>query len=105
MVNLSNVLFERCKRPIDYIHMPVPIGRTDDQYYEPLEQLGAHDTELILGLVHYDDIDGTMSRIQTAGKYVKAFSVATECGMGRAQPEELENILSILAAVSTPTKL
>jgi hypothetical protein len=56
-------------------------------------------------VVHYDDEEGTKARIQAAGKFVKSFSVSTECGMGRTPPEQLENILHTLATVSSPTKL
>jgi hypothetical protein len=104
MADLSNALLERCKRPINYIHMPVPKDRTDVQYFEPLQHLKPHATELVLGLVHNNDLDGTKLRIQAAGQSVDSFSIATECGMGRTPAEQLENILGILAAVSTPTK-
>ena len=104
MVDLSNAIFERCNRPINYLHMPVPKDRTDSQYFEPLQHLKSHGTELILGLAHNDDLEGTRSRIQTAGQFVNSFGIATECGMGRTTPEQLKDILSILAALSTPTK-
>ena len=104
MVDLMNTVSERCKRPINYIHMPVPKDRTDREYFEALPQLKSHDTELVLGLVHYDDLDGTKSRIQAAGHFVNSFSIATECGMGRTPPEQLENILGIFSTLSTPTK-
>jgi hypothetical protein len=104
MVDLSNALSERCKRPIDFIHMPVPKDRKDIGYYEPLQHL-RQGLELVLGVVHYDDEEGTKARIQAAGKFVKSFSVSTECGMGRTPPEQLENILHTLATVSSPTKL
>ncbi len=103
MVDLSNELLEKSKRPINYIHMPVPKDRADNEFFEALQHL-SQGTELILGLAHYDDLDGTKTRIETASKSVKSFSVSTECGMGRTPPEQLENILSILATVSTPTK-
>ena len=85
--------------------MPVPKGRIDDNYYDPLQRLKLKDADLILGLVHYGDEEGTNARIQAAGKFVKSFSVATECGLGRTPPEQLKDILRILASVSSPTKL
>ena len=82
--------------------MPVPKDRVDRGYFEPLHQLQIGQTELILGLVHYNDLEGTKTRINTAGEFVRSFGVSTECGMGRTPPEQLENILSIHAAVSDP---
>jgi hypothetical protein len=84
--------------------MPVPKDRTDGQYFKPLQHLKLHGTELVLGLVHNNDLDGTKSRIQAAVQSVDSFSIATECGMGRTPPERLENILSILADLSIPIK-
>ena len=101
MVDFSNAILENCKRPMNYIHMPVPKDRTDSSYFEPLRQLKLHDTELILGLVHYDDLSGTKARIQAASVFVKSMSVSTECGLGRLPPENLNNIFSVLTAVST----
>ena len=103
MITLVNAIFDRCQRRVDYLHLPVPKARTDEQYFSAIEQLKLGDTELILGLVHYDDLDGTKARIAAASKYVTSFAVATECGLGRTPLEQLDNIFSILSAVSTPT--
>lgn len=105
MVDFSNAILQRCKGSIDYIHMPVPKDRTDTSFYQPLEQLRLRNTELILGIAHHDDLLGTKARVSAAGEFVKSFAVATECGLGRMPPEQLDNILKILADVSTSTKL
>ena len=102
MVNVANALLEQIKRQVDYIHMPVPQDRTDREYFEPLQQLNLGRTELVLGLAHYNDLEGTVARIWTAGEFVQSFAVSTECGLGRTPPEQLENIWSILANVSQP---
>lgn len=104
MVNVATALLGQIKRRIDYIHMPVPKDRTDREYFKQLQQLNLGRTELVLGLAHYDDLKGTETRIQTAGEFVQSFGVSTECGLGRTPPEQLENIWSILADVSEPTK-
>jgi hypothetical protein len=104
MVKFSIAILEKCGHPINYIHMPVPKDRTDSSYFEPLQQLKLNDIELILGLAHYDDLPGTKARIQAASAFVKALSVSTECGLGRLPPEHLDNVLSVLAAASTPIK-
>src|SRR5262249_314288 len=53
MVALANAIAAALARPIAYFHMPVPIGRHDAAYFEPLLKLSLRtETELFLGLVH-----------------------------------------------------
>jgi hypothetical protein len=82
--------------------MPVPRNRTDGAYFAPLERLALRpETELCLGLVHYTDgIEGAKRRLATARKYVKDFSVATECGFGRRDPRTIPELLRLHAAVA-----
>lgn len=56
---------------------------------------------MYLGLVHPNDLEGMEERIATAQKVVHGFRVATECGMGRTPPKELDTIMDILKTVST----
>ena len=64
-----------------------PIGRTDDAFYAPLENLRlSSETELYLGLVHAQDgVEGTRRRIETAKKHAPAFGIASECGISRGR--------------------
>ena len=56
MVEIANATSAGITRPIQFFHMPVPKGRTDDAYFAPLDSLHLHpETQLYLGLVHYDD--------------------------------------------------
>jgi hypothetical protein len=102
MVELANRLAQGITRPIDLIHMPVPRDRSDDGYFAPLRGLEMKPkTELSLGLVHFTDgIDGTRKRMATAQKYLKDFSIATECGFGRRPPETIPELLRIHAAAA-----
>jgi hypothetical protein len=51
MVEMTNAIAAGVKRPIQFFHLPVPKGRTDDAYYVPLETLKlGPETELYLGL-------------------------------------------------------
>lgn len=89
---------------VDYVHMPVPKDRTDVEYMKPLEnlRLPVH-TRLCLGLVHAHDEAGTRKRIANAKSvYPLPFAVATECGLGRTPPEDLDNILEISKNVTSP---
>jgi len=103
MVEIANAIVEAVKRPIQFFHMPVPKGRTDDDYYRPLAglRLGTG-TELYLGLVHYNDAGGDAARLATARRHVQVDGVATECGMARGAPARLAALLAAHArAVET----
>jgi methionine synthase II (cobalamin-independent) len=95
MVELANALASAIKHELAFVHMPVPIGRTDDAYFAPLKNLAlSPKTELYLGVVHAaDGAEGTKRRIAAAAKYVGGFGVATECGIARARTSELVNAL------------
>lgn len=99
MVEVANGLADRVRRKIDFLHLPVPRERTDDDYYRPLADLRLDaDTELYLGLVHHTDgVDGTLRRANVAENYVKAFGFATECGFGRRDPSTIPSLLEIHA--------
>jgi hypothetical protein len=91
MVELGNLIVRSVPRSITWLHMPVPIDRTDDAFYAPLQNLRlAPETELYLGLVHAKDgVDGTLRRIATARKYVQNFGIASECGISRGRDKNL----------------
>ncbi len=87
LVRFANLVAERAARSLNWVHLPVPIERDDDAYFEPLSGLALPgDTELYLGLVHREDgADGAARRIEVARRHVsRDFGVATECGFGRA---------------------
>jgi hypothetical protein len=102
MVAMANRLTDGIERPIQLIHMPVPRDRSDDAYFAPLQHLRLKPaTELSLGLVHHTDgVAGTRRRLAAAEKRVKDFSIATECGFGRRQPETIPELLRIHAEVA-----
>jgi hypothetical protein len=91
MVELANLIVESAGRPVAYVHMPVPVHRTDDAYYQPLSGLRLPTgTELYLGLVHVSDgVAGTRQRMAVAGKYVRDFGIASECGISRGRHPDL----------------
>ena len=101
-------LQSRSSHTFAYFHCPVPVSAMSflPEYFEPLPELYAAlqkaDCELILGLVHYGDLEGTRQRIEAAKEKVPGirFGVATECGMGRTPAEQLEGILEISRSVS-----
>lgn len=85
LVGLANLISEEAGRPLQWIHIPVPIDRHDDAYFAPLADLKLNAaTELFLGLVHHaDGVKGTTARINAAEKFVSQFGIGTECGIGR----------------------
>jgi hypothetical protein len=105
LTELANLVTAEAARPLQFIHVPVPIERDDDAYFAPFAglQLGP-ETEVFLGLVHHGDgVEGAERRARAAGRYVPAFGVATECGIGRAHTTaEIEAILDIHAALTKP---
>ena len=110
LVEVANRISATVRRPIQWLHLPVPIDRVDDAYFEPLGSLSLRPaTELYVGLVHFrDGVEGTRSRVDTARRHVSGFGVATECGMGRRPPERggtqdgLQTLLRTHAEVSAP---
>jgi hypothetical protein len=96
-VEISNALASSVKRPIAWMHMPIPRDRSDDAYFAPLTGLKLHpETRVYLGLIHHTDgVEGTKKRIETASKYIGNYGVATECGWGRRPAETLTELIEI----------
>ncbi len=103
-MDLANALTAGVRRPLTWVHLPVPRDRTDDAYFAPLRALRlSPETELYLGLVHYTDgVEGTRRRLEAARRIMTGFGVATECGMGRRSPATIPDLLATHAAVAAP---
>lgn len=96
-VSFANGITLATNRTISFIHMAVPVNRSDEAYFRPLKDLKIHNkTRLILGLIHYaDGLDGSRKRMSTAEKFINKFDVATECGFGRRPSETTPELLQI----------
>lgn len=95
-VRMANLAISRSKRRVDWVHMPVPISRSDDAYFAPLGELQTGDTKVFLGLIHlHDGSEGALKRARAARRRLPHFGVATECGLGRRAPETLGEVLRI----------
>jgi len=102
MVEFANALARASQHKLAYIHMPVPIERSDDAFHKPLADLAlGNGTELFLGLVHAKDgVAGTKARVAAARRYAPKFGIATECGMARARSEQtVRTLLKIHADI------
>jgi hypothetical protein len=91
MVEMANLITASVERPVTWLHLPVPMNRTDEGFYAPLQalelQLG---TELYRRLVHAGDgVEGTRLRMEVARKYLTGFGLASECGISRRRDSSL----------------
>lgn len=104
LTEIANRLTAAAARTIDWVHMPVPIDRDDEAYFAPLKRLAlAPETELYLGLIHYDDgVDGAQRRIAAARSAVAQFGVGTECGFGRRDPATIPALMDLHAQIADP---
>ena len=103
MVELTNRLTRTVTRRVQWLHMPVPLARTDDAFFAPLGGLKLDpETELYLGLVHAQDgAEGAAKRVRAARAHLKAFGISTECGIARVRsPELVKQIIKICAQAS-----
>jgi hypothetical protein len=95
MVEMTNAVAAGVRRALQFFHLPVPKGRTDDAYYVPLEKLKLHpETELYLGLIHHNDAAGDAARLAAGRRHARIDGIGTECGMARGDPARLPALLA-----------
>ncbi|GAA4845090.1 hypothetical protein GCM10023221_24240 [Luteimicrobium xylanilyticum] len=89
-------------RPVDWIHLPVPIERDDEAYFAPLADAEwPSGATVFLGLVHHEDgVAGALRRATAARTAVPEFGIATECGFGRGPAERTVPLLRLHAEVA-----
>jgi hypothetical protein len=104
LVAMANRIDAAVARSIEWLHLPVPIDRTDAAYFAPLADLRLRpETELYLGLVHLaDGAGGTQKRIDAARAVVPRFGIATECGLGRQPRATIGALLDLHASAAAP---
>jgi hypothetical protein len=91
---MMNGIVAATKRPIDFLHIPVPKDRTDDAFYAPLKDFKRpKGMKLYLGLLHHDDDAGDKKRVAVARRHVAEFGLSAECGWGRTEPGRLAGLL------------
>ena len=106
LVNVANGVIEALSREIQWLHLPVPITRSDVAYFEPMRNLNLDaKTELYLGVVHMTDgVAGAQERIAAAKEVVPNFGIATECGFGRRSPDSVSDLMNLHAQLAEPLK-
>ncbi|MFE3446207.1 hypothetical protein ACFXNW_24535 [Nocardia sp. NPDC059180] len=102
LVAVANAIAAGVTRPVEWIHLPVPRGRADVEYFAPMADLAlAPYTALYLGLVHATDgFAGGRRRIEAAEAVVSHFGIATECGFGRRPVEQIPRLLDLHARLA-----
>jgi SAM-dependent methyltransferase len=103
LVEVANALSASLSRALNWVHVPVPRGDTEE-FFAPLSTLRLQPgTELYLGLLHLGDgVEETRRRIATARRYVRGFGVATDCGWGRGGSDTVDGLLELHRSVSKP---
>jgi len=107
LVQVANAIAAGVRRPVDWVHLPVPINRSDAAYFAPLAGLRLPEqTRLFLGLVHEEDgLEGARRRVAAASAFVTGFGVATECGLQNEPREAHERIVAIQRDLAVPTEV
>jgi hypothetical protein len=104
LVMVATGIFRRVDRPVAFLHIPVPIDRDDDAYFEALASLALPaGTILHLGLVHHQDgLAGAQRRVAIAARHVRGFGVATECGMQNKPRRAIPDLLRVQRELEVP---
>lgn len=99
LVDAANAIARSVRHEVAYIHLPVPLARATDDFFAPMRDFALLPrTEIYLGVIHPDGVEGTNKRIALAHKYVPEFGIATECGFARARkPDLVHGLLKIHA--------
>jgi hypothetical protein len=93
LAELMNGIADHVKRPVHYVHIPVPKSATQD-FFEPLKGWRRPEgTRLYLGLLQHEDLAGDRRRIAAARSVLGEFGVAAECGFGRTDPARIPKML------------
>ena len=97
LTRMANAIVAESKRTVDWLHMPVPIARDDDDYFVPLADLRAAGAHLFLGLIHpRDGVEGAQRRLAAARRrYDGPLGVSTECGFGRRPSDTVRSLLEL----------
>ncbi len=106
-VDLVNAVTSAAERPVNFVSFTVPQGRNDSAYFEPLGGLQAgSDTELDFALVPYHPDDQTPGTTADQVEHIDAalldspggarlWGICTECGMGRANADDVPRLLDL----------
>ena len=106
LVDIANALSLSLGRSLDWVHLPVQGGRVDVGFFETIAQLALRpETRLYLGLLHPEDgLVGAQARLVAAQRFVHDFGVATDCGWSRHRPQDVQPLIELHRATSSPIR-
>jgi hypothetical protein len=106
-VRLVNAVVADAGRPVNWFSFTVPQSRSDESYFAPLRELRVGpETELYFALVPYhpdDQPEGTTAaqvrlidaELAESPSGAREWGICTECGMGRADAEDVPTLLDL----------
>ncbi len=94
-VQVANLAAAAAGDRFDFVHMPGPANRFDDDFYRPLGKLKCGAARVYLGIIHDHERDAEplRKRIEVAGRYLPAFGLGAPCGFGRRKRDEIPGAL------------
>ena len=115
-VDLVNAVTSAANRPLNFVSFNVPQGRNDSAYFEPLGGLQTgSDTELDFALVPYHPDDQTPGTTAEQIEHIDAallnspggarhWGICTECGMGRANADDVPRLLDLHSEILSSSR-
>jgi hypothetical protein len=106
-VSVMNAVTAAAQRTISFVSFTVPQDQRDEAYFAPLAGLAADlDTELNFGVVPYHVAEQAPGTTDDQVRFIdaalaaspggpRAWGVSTECGMGRADRDEIPGLLDL----------
>ena len=101
-VRVSNAVTSQASRPVNWIAFTVPQNRQDEPFFAPLNALApSSETEIYLALVPYhvaeQEPGTTEEQVRVVDQYLAdtEWGICTECGMARAEREDIPALLDL----------
>lgn len=102
MAGIAQDLLARAARPVDLLHIPIPLRHETDEFFRALAPLQfLPKTRLCLGLIHLSDgREGALRRIALARPHLPDFAVAARSGFAARPPDAIRPFLQLHAQVA-----
>jgi hypothetical protein len=112
-VRVLNAVAAAAARPVSFVSFTVPQDERDESYFAPLAELTLDpDTELNFALVPYHPAEQAPGTSEEQARLIdaalaaspggpRAWGVCTECGMGRADRDEIAALLDLHSQLIT----
>jgi hypothetical protein len=112
-VRVLNAVAAAASRPVSFVSFTVPQDQRDESYFAPLAELTVDpDTELNFALVPYHPAEQAPGTSEEQARLIdaaltaspggpRAWGVCTECGMGRADRDEIPALLDLHSQLIT----